>query len=189
MTMKAVARYMSIVLHPFVTALVLVFGAELRHGSAQAFRTVAIVAVLTIVPLAIFMVRQVQRGSWDNVDASNRTERPALFAVGSGVVAVLIGFSVIVRPESSMARGAIGVLLMLALSAIATRWVKVSLHMAFGMLAATTLLLLGSPAGWYLLPTMPLLAWARLILKRHTAGEVLLGSLVGAVFGYGIVRL
>jgi hypothetical protein len=61
--------------------------------------------------------------------------------------------------------------------------------MAFGALATTTLLLLGSPAGWVLLAGMPALAWSRLALERHSAAEVALGVLVGIAFGYAINNL
>jgi membrane-associated phospholipid phosphatase len=135
------------------------------------------------------MARQVRRGFWTNADASNRAERPLLFTVGIVALAVLLGAVLVFRPGSFLIRGAVGVLIMLAVCSAATRWVKVSLHMAFGALATTTLLSLGSPAGWVLLALMPGLAWARLALKRHSSVEVAIGSLVGIVFGYAIGSL
>jgi len=78
---------------------------------------------------------------------------------------------------------------MLAVCAVATKWVKVSLHMAFGALATTTLLFLGSPAGWVLLAVMPALAWSRLILKRHRPVEVVIGLFVGIAFGCAIINI
>jgi hypothetical protein len=78
---------------------------------------------------------------------------------------------------------------MLAVCAAATRWVKVSLHMAFGALSTTTLLLAGSPAGWVLLAVMPVLAWSRLALERHSTAEVAIGLLTGVAFGYAIMNL
>jgi hypothetical protein len=79
--------------------------------------------------------------------------------------------------------------MMLAVCGVATRWVKVSLHMAFGALATTTLLSLGSPAGWALLAVMPVLAWSRLALNRHRLAEVVAGVLAGTAFGYAITNL
>ena len=61
--------------------------------------------------------------------------------------------------------------------------------MAFAALATTTLLFLGSPLGWVLLPLLPVLAWSRLTLKRHRPAEVALGLLVGVAVGYGISAL
>lgn len=188
--MNVVARWVSIVGHPFAMTIVMVLGAALHFSTLrEALWTLSLVTVIALLPVAALMVRQVRRGSWTNVDASNRAERPLLFAVGIVGLAVLLGAVLVSRPGSFLIRGAVGVLSMLAVCAVATRWVKVSLHMAFGALATTTLLSLGSPVGWVLLAVMPALAWWRLALKRHRPAEVAIGLLVGIAFGYGIKNL
>lgn len=187
--MNSAARWVSILGHPFVMSLVLVLAATLHLSNPrEAFRTLLLVTLLALLPVAVLMVRQVRSGAWDNVDASNRAERPLLFAVGVAGLALLLGTLLLFRPESFLVRGAIGVLSMLAVCAAVTRWIKVSLHMAFGALAATTLLALGSPAGWAPLALLPVLAWSRLHLDRHQPVEVAAGTLAGAAFGFLIVN-
>jgi membrane-associated phospholipid phosphatase len=61
--------------------------------------------------------------------------------------------------------------------------------MAFGALTATTLLLMHSPLGWVPLALLPLLAWSRLVMKRHTISEVLTGLIVGVAFGFAILSV
>ena len=139
-----------------------------------------------VVPVAILMFRQVRSGSWANVDASNRAERPILFKVAGGGLLLLIAVTMALRPASYVLRGSIGVLLMLAVCAVATRWLKVSIHMAFAGLAATTLLIIGSPAGWALAAVTPILGWSRLALGRHGLAEVFAGLLIGIATGCGI---
>src|SRR5688572_20256988 len=79
----ALARWLSLVLHPFVMIGVMVgTAAAARQSGGEALRSVALVVVFTILPLAVLMVRQVRRGAWENADASNREERPILFVVG-----------------------------------------------------------------------------------------------------------
>jgi membrane-associated phospholipid phosphatase len=171
-------------------AMVMVFGVALHLSTpGDALRTVLLVSVISLVPVAVLMVRQVRRGSWTNADASNRAERPILFAVAIVGLAVLVGGVLLFRPGSFQIRGAIGVLALLAACAVITKWVKVSLHMAFGAVATTTLLSLGSPIGWVLLAVLPALAWSRLTLKRHQPSEVAIGLILGVVFGYAIVNL
>ena len=67
--MRRLARWVSIVAHPFVTTLVLVGSVELHRGPRAAARSVAAVALLFELPLALLMVRQVRRGAWSTVDA------------------------------------------------------------------------------------------------------------------------
>lgn len=188
--MNTIARWVSIVGHPFAMSMVMVLGAALRFSTPrEAFRTLLLVTLVALLPVAVLMIRQVRKGSWTNVDASNRAERPLLFAVGIVALAVLIGAVLVFRPGSFLIRGAVGALAMLAVCAVATRWIKISLHMAFGALATTTLLFLGSPAGWVLLAMLPALAWSRLALKRHSLVEVAIGLLAGIAFGFAIHSL
>lgn len=182
------ARCVSIVGHPFVTTLVLAAGVELERGAAAATRTVIAVAILFVLPLALLTAFQVRRGAWSTVDASQVRERPILFAVGaSGLLAVLLYFRR-TQPHTHLVAGTAGVLGMVALCAIATRWVKVSLHMAAAALAATVLLQRGIPVGWLLAAGLPVLAWSRVALGRHQWREVAAGLVAGAVTGVLVVH-
>ena len=178
------ARWLSIVFHPFVMVGVMAgAAAAARQTRGEAARSVGTVVVFTIVPLAVLMWRQVRRGRWDNVDASNRAERPILFIVGGAGVFALLVYVLATPQQSFMVRGVGATLGLLAVSALATRWIKVSLHMAFAALAATALALLRSPIGYFLLLALPALVWSRLILSRHTPLEVALGTIIGACAG------
>lgn len=181
---------MSIIGHPFATSAVLAAGTALHLSTVRdAGRTLLIVTVLGLLPIAVLMIRQVRKGSWENVDASNRSERPILFKVGVISLIALITYALIFQPHSFLIHGGVGVMAMLAVCAVATRWVKVSLHMAFCTLATTTLMLIGSPAAWFLLALVPALAWSRLALNRHSKLEVACGLLIGLLTGVAIYRL
>ena len=178
------ARWISIILHPFVMVGVMVGSAAAsRQGAEGALRAVAVVVLFTVVPLAILMWRQVRGGRWQNADASNRAERPILFIVGGIGLIALLAYLLLVRSQSYMVRGVLTTLGMLAVCATATRWVKVSLHMAVATLAATALAIGRSPVGYLLLLVLPALMWSRLTLGRHTLLEVALGTLFGAGAG------
>ena len=181
------ARWLSIIAHPFVMVGVMVgVAAAARQPPGEALRSVAIVVGFTVVPLLVLMVRQVQRGAWENADASNRAERPVLYLAGGVALVALLAYVTVLRPHPFMVRGVVGTLGMLAACAVATRWVKVSLHMAFCALAATVLTLMGSVVGYVLVLLLPALAWARLTLNRHRPLEVAAGAIVGAAVGAGI---
>lgn len=83
-----------------------------------------------------------------------------------------------------MVRGVVATFGMLAVCAAATRWIKVSLHMAFAALAATALF--GSRVGYGLALMLPALALARLALGRHTTLELVLGTIAGVAAGVAI---
>jgi hypothetical protein len=184
------ARWLSIVAHPFVMVAVMVgSAAAARQTQGEALRSVAIVVVVTIVPLLILMTRKVRSGAWQNADASNQAERPTLYLVGTIVLMGLLAYVTMFRPHDFMVRGVVTTLGMFAACAVATRWIKVSLHMAFAALAATMLSLMGSVVGYLLLLMLPALAWARLALSRHTPLELTIGTIAGTAAGVAIYCL
>jgi len=180
--MSRFARAVSIAAHPFVT-VGLMTGVSAAHfaGGREAVAAVALTTLLVIAPVAALMRRQVGRRRWENVDASNPAERPILFVVMGAGLAALITYSMLTHSRSFLVRGAAGSLAMMAACAVITPWIKISLHLAFAALAATTLILLGSPVGWVIAGVIPVLAWSRLYLSRHRPVELALGVVVGAI--------
>lgn len=183
----ALARWLSLLAHPFVTTTVMVAVMALHFGTpADAVRSVALVVAFGVVPLALLMYRQVRRGSWENVDASNARERPVLFTIALLGLVLLLTYLLLVHPRSFLVRGIYGGLGMVIVCAAVTRWVKVSLHVAYAALAATILLLARSPAGWAMAAVIPALMWSRLAMGRHRPLELLLGLLIGIATGMAI---
>jgi hypothetical protein len=188
--MNMFARVVSIAAHPFVTVGVMA-GVSAAHiaGRREAASAIALIALLVIAPVAGLMRRQVRQRRWQNADASNPAERPILFVfISSGLIA-LVGYAMLTHSRSFLLRGAAVTLGMMAVCAVITPWIKVSLHLAFASLAATTLILLGSPVGWVLVAVIPVLAWSRLRLSRHRPLDLLLGALVGVVAGLGLLYI
>ena len=107
--MIGVARWVSIAAHPFVMVGVMVGSAAARQNSAgEVVRSVLIVLAFTIVPLLVLMVRQVRAGAWQNVDASNTSERPILYVAGGLALIALLAYLALARPQSFLLRGAAG---------------------------------------------------------------------------------
>ncbi|WP_284350404.1 hypothetical protein [Roseisolibacter agri] len=185
---RRVARWVSIVLHPFVTTLVLAGAVASGDGASAALRTTAVVGVLFVLPLGVLTARQVRRGAWSTVDASHPRERPLLFAVGAAGLLALAAYFARTQPGSALTTGTIGVLAMVAVCAAVTPWVKVSLHVAAAALAATVLLGRGHVLGVPLAATLPLLGWSRVALGRHRWREVALGLVIGACTGALVTR-
>lgn len=177
-----IARWVSVVVHPFVMVAVVV-GTATAHldRPGDIASNIGVVALFAVLPVVVLTLRQVRRGAWADTDASNPRDRPALYAVGIAGLLALIFYLAARRPESFLLRGTSVALGMLVACAVATIWVKVSIHVATAALTATTLILLGSPVGWVLAAAVPILMWSRLTLGRHKPAEVALG------LGFGII--
>ena len=177
------ARAVSIVLHPFVVAPLLALAAEPRAARVRPTMVALAVLLVLVLPLALLTWRQVRRGAWTTVDASRPADRPVLFAVTAGALAALWLALGALAPGSAT-RGNVGGLLgLVALCAVVTRWVKLSLHLLVATLAVTVLhgrfpLASGALAG-----ALPLLGWSRVALGRHRWREVIAGAALGVVAG------
>ena len=84
---------------------------------------------------------------------------------------------------SAMSAGVLSAIAMLCIAGLANHWIKLSLHMTCLVFAGVVLLGLWRPLGLVLLACVPLLAWSRLRLARHSWVEVLGGSVLGALAG------
>lgn len=169
-----------------MTAL-LVAVAATRQSAASAVQSVLLVTLAVVVPVAALMLRQVRRGRWSNVDASNASERPILFVVSMAGLAAALVWLLRYDPQSFLVRGLVVVAGFMVIAAVLTRWIKLSLHVAFATLTATALSLIGSPAGFALILVVPIVAWSRLVLTRHSLHEVAAGSVLGLVTGCALV--
>lgn len=187
--MKQFAGWVSILAHPFVMVALLVAVPAMRQSSGSALQSVLLVVMAVVVPIAVLMFRQVRRGRWSNVDASKPSERPLLFMVALAGLVAALGWLLLNDPQSFLVRGMLVVAAFLLVAALVTRWVKLSLHVAFAALTATTLVLLGSAVGYALIAVVPLVFWSRVVLGRHSVHELLVGLALGVLTGIALVRL
>ncbi len=180
----SVARWVSILAHPFVMIVLMVVTAGARlDAPSDVILAIGEVSLFVIIPLAVLSMWQVRRGAWANVDASRPRDRVVLYTVGIGGVIALLTYLAVFRPESYLLRGTVVVLPVLAVCAVMTRWAKVSLHMVSASLTASALMLQGSVVGWLVASILPVLAWSRFALGRHTPLELALGMLLGVLAG------
>ena len=188
-SLKELARWVSIVAHPFVMVALLVAVPAMRNASGNPVQSVLLVIIAVVVPMLVLMFRQVRRGRWSDADASKRSDRPVLFMVALAGLIAALGWLRLNDPESFLVRGFLVVAAFLLVSALLTRWaVKLSLHVAFAALTTTTLCLLGSTVGYVLIAVVPVVAWSRLALARHRVHELLVGLILGVMTGIVLVR-
>lgn len=124
--------------------------------------------------------RQVRRGRWAHVDASDREERGSLnrFLLIAIALGALVAWRRMPTPDLALALALAAGLIALAL--LVSRWCKLSLHLAFAGYAAG---LLWPYGGWAVcagLGFAAAIAWSRLRLSRHVPIDLIVGAVAGA---------
>lgn len=183
MPSRSFARILSIAGHPALLMPCGAVWATATRGAPPAVVLVTAAASLAVVlGVGVYSLQQVRAGRWVHMDASMPGERRELNLFLAlllfGIAAALWALS---QPPAVAAGLALGGAVV-AVGHLLRARLKVSLHVAFAVLAASLL--------W---PHVPALcaaavlsvgvAWSRVILGRHTVADVLAGWAVGAAAG------
>ena len=177
---SAIARWTSILLHPFAVFAALSLVAAWQLDPASLPRTAVGIAVAVAVVWS-FVLQRRRSGRWGTVDASDRKERPILYAL---VLVVAAAYWLWLGGRASpTGQGVVAVIAMLCVAGIANRWIKLSLHMAFAVFAAWLLRELGTIWTLAALLFAVAVAWSRLALRRHEPRDLVAGAIAGTLAG------
>lgn len=180
---QGIARAVSIVAHPVVMMpAAALIAASSRGASALQLRLVGgAVATIGIAVLAYSWL-QVRAGHWTHVDASARGERASLnvFLAVLLFLGALLAWLMTYQLHLAAALASSGLLVSLAL--LASRWVRMSLHVAFAAFA-TTLVWPTTVAVIAGLIVTAAMVWSRVTLRRHVAVDIIAGLALGAAVG------
>jgi membrane-associated phospholipid phosphatase len=173
-----IARWISIVGHPFVLSLLLAgFAAALVLPPGEAALVVALVGVGSIVPMILYLRREVRAGR-SNFDVSVRRDRGPMFRFAFLLVSLVVGVLLFAGAPRSIVAGTAAVLVLLVAAAFCNLWLKVSLHAAFAAFTGVSLWNVSPWAGLVLVLAVAI-GWSRVVLGRHTLPEVLAGAGLG----------
>jgi len=180
--MKTLARVISYLFNPILLLVFVPF--ILLYRTTNEFSIAAFwtgYTLIFLIAIGAYMLYEVKRGRFTDLDVSKREQRPVLFIM-------CIIFTVLYMLGLWLLKGpfplfivAVGIVVGIILASIINMWIKASLHMA--TLAALIFSISVVYGGWYslLLLLFPLVAWARLRLKRHTMQEVIVGGIFGSL--------
>ncbi len=172
------ARFISTIFSPPVVALPVLLLIALYHQESSSLIFAGIALLFGSIGPLIYVAVGVSLGKFTDMDVSDRRQRtgPYLF----GILSSLLGFFVLERygaPKNIetvlLATALISIVLM-----VTTFWWKISMHASIFTASVT---MLASLYGKIMLPgflLLVLVCWSRVVLKRHTLGQVCAGSLV-----------
>jgi membrane-associated phospholipid phosphatase len=182
-TRHALARWISIIIHPIVYPLVTlaIIIDEATHGDhALSFRFLLLALALTSLPVTLLVGYQVASGHWTDLDVSVRKQRYFLYPFGlAGLVLLALAFRWLGAPAVAVKAAVASVIANLA-DGVINFWYKVSAHTTSAAVCATLLTLLVPALAVPSILAAVAVAWSRVELGRHTVGQAVLGLGVGA---------
>lgn len=183
--MDKLARFFSVLGHPLLVGPAYVgFMAFDRLSSTQALLLTGMVLGIVTIPIIVHNVYKVKKGAYTNFDVSQREQRKDFYPFLLGLfvcINVLIYLSDFPREVSVQTGIFTG---MLVLSFAINYILKASLHTAILFYICFSLLYLDLPWVLVLLLLAILTAWSRVYTQKHQLCEVLVGGVLGAIFGF-----
>ncbi|MEA2488217.1 MAG: hypothetical protein QOH21_9 [Acidobacteriota bacterium] len=172
------ARCLSLAGHPFfVIPLTVAF-------ATRSWRSAAVIAATTTLPLTLIIARKVRRGTWSDADVSRRDQRSGLYFVMIPLLALTGLVLHLTGASPDLMRGIIAGAILLAAGLLANRFLKVSMHMMFDAYCALIIFSILPPTAPFLAIFVAAVAWSRHKLDRHTLPEILTGIAIGAAVGW-----
>jgi phosphoglycerol transferase MdoB-like AlkP superfamily enzyme len=185
---QRVAFVFSTVGNPLLTSAFLLGAACFRFLSTSGAVLVLVALVLLLLlPIALWNWGRVRSGRYSDFDVSRREDRGTLYRLIVAMTLVAAGGLFITGQPRPLWFGMLCASLMLAVAAGVNRRIKISLHAAFAFFG--TVAIARVDTAW-VAPTAVfavLVAWSRFILKRHSVGELTLGTALGLGVGSVLV--
>lgn len=176
------AAYISNLLNPFLLSLIVVLlvAYEASDTVADAFKWSLLVVGLCILPVFVTAAYLVQAGKMDSIFSNDRYQRRKVYpvAISCAVLTIFIMW-LLEAPSLLMAVLVASIVSGLIFMTINLAW-KVSVHTAFITALVVILFVL---YGWVALLaaiTIPLMSWARVVLKQHSVAQTIAGALISA---------
>ena len=189
---KLWAHLVSLIVSPPVVWTIWVYAVSLP--SAKNLSTALLFASLFALSICIapmlFVAYMVRIGKIGDMHMRESRERfiPYLIAIVLGVISEFIFLRLDADPIFLMVT--LVSIVELTLILLGTFYIHISLHaMAMSSIISATVIMFGLNQSLVFVPVLLLVVLARLVLKRHTAAQVLIGVLIGVLTPLAVVAL
>lgn len=180
--MKLFPKVINVVLHPVTVTIPGVFLIVYKNtGSVNGAFWWTFISIIFSAIVSLFVLYGVRKGFFTNLDVSNRKQRIILYPV---IIIVVLLFSGVVYlahgPKVLIEASFLVIAALIILDVINTK-IKVSGHVGVVSAFITGLVYAYGGIAFFSILLIPLVAWARIVEKRHTLQETIVGAVSGIV--------
>lgn len=176
----SISRFISNFFNPLVSLVIYFFYySYVNYTWEEATKKFLPILLLLIIPVGLWIYRNVKKGNYTNMDVSNRKQRHSLYVFIILATLVFLAVDYFIHKEIDWTVLMLCILLMLMQAS--NFFIKSSMHTSLNIYVAALFFAISPGIGffWFLLSV--LIGVTRVILKRHTTREVLSGGLI-AIF-------
>jgi membrane-associated phospholipid phosphatase len=170
--------------HPIVTLpLFAVYALVRNEPREKAIQLCVLIVGVIFLPLVVKTLIGARRGRYSNLDVSNREQRKKWYWLPNLLLLTLTVYFFLSDQRPDLRFAFLFAWLLMQGSQIVNFWLKTSLHVGFHAFFACLLYNLSPQWGTVALLSIPVMAWSRVALGRHSLSEVTCGATLGLLAG------
>lgn len=170
--------------HPLVTVpFVVIF----LLFQTQPFKSALFISCLVVgiiqIPVLINLTRKIKKGKIESFDVSDRNERKKFYFLVLPLLILVNLILIFTNQSKDLIYSFLFATILLLIMQVMNYFIKSSLHVAVNVYLGFLLFNLNPIAGIFWWIFVIIIAWSRLVLKKHTTQEVVCGFIIGALCG------
>ncbi len=180
--MILLARIISMIASPLIITAPVSYALVFKTSNNAFYAIVWTAAsLLFAATIGLFVLYGVKRGMFSDFDISIKEQRKPIF-IFAAIVSILYFFIIFFLHGPKILMATLGALLLgVLIDSFVNRKIKASIHLAVYSAFAAVLGILYGGIFWFFVILIPLVAWSRIKLKRHSLTETIVGTILGLV--------
>ena len=183
--LQVIARIISVVFHPLavIMAFAMIYITTI-YDYEMAILVMSLFGFIAVLPIVIYNSIQLVRGKISNFDLSNQQERNKSYPLLLLILIVLVLSAIWMNVPKNLILNLGVYALMLIVFYFFRNYLKISLHASTSFFLTALIIADFGSLGLYAALVSVLVAVSRVILKRHTKMEVVIGGFSGLLLGF-----
>ena len=180
---KRAARLISNIFNPFLISLVVIILHSFTSASSvlASIKWLLISISLSILPVFVIVVYLVRNHKIEGIFIRARKQRDRIYLLASVCTAVNCSVLYCLGAPRVLVASFVAGLSAIVIFMCVNLWWKISVHTAFVTASITVLIILYGALGLLSAVLLPLMAWSRIELERHSPAQVAVGALLAAL--------
>lgn len=185
---QKIAKIISVLGHPLLTipvyTIIITFSV---YDYSKAFFVSFIIVGCIFLPITFWNYFQTKRGRYTNFDVSVQKDRDSMYLFAIPVLTLALIIFYFTHQSNALILNILFALILLVASYLVNFFIKCSGHVSLTIFLSFMLMPVNFVASIFILFCSILIGWSRVVLKRHTIKEAIIGMFLGLIVGISML--
>lgn len=179
----SISKFISNFFNPFTSLVVyFIYFSYKNYDLQESLYRFLPIFLIIILPTSAWIFYNVKAGKYQNLDVSNRIQRKTLYIFVNAAIIIYLLYDYFVKDRFDVMM--FYLLILLAIMQISNLFIKSSMHTALNLFVAALFLSQNFWIGIFWIGITIVVGVSRILVKRHTPKEVLMGFLLASIVSF-----